>query len=88
MFVHEKAGLILTEEISRKKSNFCNSQSGNGSNPAKKKGAFQSTHIFMHAVHIILITIFTGLQNTVFKWIPLSLYTYSPDVCHRFYISN
>lgn len=67
MFVHEKAGLILTEEISRKKSNFCNSQSGNGSNPAKKKGAFQSTHIFMHAVHIILITIFTGLQNTVFK---------------------
>lgn len=59
MFVHGKktAGLILTKEISRK-SNFSNSQSGNGSNPA----AFQSTHIFMHAVHIILSTIFTSLK--------------------------
>lgn len=56
----KKAGLILTEDISRK-SNFSNSQSGNGSNPAK--AAFQSTHIFMHAVHIILSTIFTSLQT-------------------------
>lgn len=54
------AGLILTEEISRK-SNFSNSQSGNRSNPAK--AAFQSTHIFMHAVHIILSTIFTSLKS-------------------------
>ena len=54
MFVHEKkkAGLILTEEISKK--NLI-------SNPAK--AAFQSTHIFMHAVHIILSTIFTSLQT-------------------------
>lgn len=60
MFVHEKNGLILTKEISRK-SNFTNSQNGDGSNPAK--AAFQSTHIFMHAVHIILSTIFTTLKS-------------------------
>lgn len=29
----------------------------------QKKAAFQSTHIFMHAVHIILSTIFTSLQT-------------------------
>lgn len=28
-----------------------------------QKAAFQSSHIFMHAVHIILITIFTSLQT-------------------------
>lgn len=55
-----KAGLILTEEISRK-SKFSSSQSGNESNPAK--AAFQSTHIFMHAVHFILSTIFTSLKT-------------------------
>lgn len=28
-----------------------------------QKAAFQSSHIFMHAVHIILSTIFTSLQT-------------------------
>lgn len=28
-----------------------------------QKTAFQSSHIFMHAVHIILNTIFTSLQT-------------------------
>lgn len=63
MFVYEKkAGSILTEEISRKFSvNFSDSQNGDFSNPAN--AVFQSTHIFMHAVHIILSTIFTSLQT-------------------------
>lgn len=63
MFVYEKktnSGLILTGEISRK-SNSSNSQSGNEFNSAK--AAFQSSHIFMHAVHIILSTVFTSLQK-------------------------
>lgn len=62
MFVHENSGLILKTKLSRKKkSNFSNFQNGNCSNSAK--AAFQSTHIFMHAVHFILNTIFTSLQK-------------------------
>lgn len=58
----KKAGSILTVGISRRTSaNFCDSQNGDDSNPAK--AVFQSSHIFMHAVHIILRTIFTSLQT-------------------------
>ena len=58
MFVYEKAGLILTEEISRKIT-----IPKVGIDLILQKAAFQSTHIFMHAVHIILSTIFTSLQT-------------------------
>lgn len=55
-----------------------------------QKAAFQSSHIFMHAVHIILSTIFTSLQTLYSndKYNPLSVYTYNPNICHRFYIFN
>lgn len=66
MFVHEKAGLILTEKKNFQK-NLISVIPKVGMDLILQKAAFQSTHIFMHAVHIILITIFTGLQNTVFK---------------------
>lgn len=69
----KKAGSILTEEIFRKSSaNFSNSQSGDGSNPAT--AAFQSTHIFMHAVHIILSKVFYKFANTVLKLKNKTLY--------------
>lgn len=53
-----------------------------------QKSAFQSSHIFMHAVHIILSTIFTSLQTLYSndKLNPLSVYTYSPETRHQFYI--
>lgn len=91
MFVYEnKLVLILTEEISRNW-NFSNSQSGNGSNPAKKKkkAAFQSTPIFMHAVDIILSTIFTKFAKhciqtmNIKPFIRVHIY---PNICHQFYI--
>lgn len=65
MFVHEKkAGLILTEEISRK-SNFSNSQSGNGSNPTKSS---LSEYSYFHACcsHYFKYN-FYKFANTVFK---------------------
>lgn len=41
----------------------------------------------MHAVHIHWSTIFTSLQ-TVFQQNLLSVLTYSPNICHWFYILN
>lgn len=64
MFVHEKSGLILNKEISRKiKISLIPRTGMDLILQKKKKQPFRVSHIFMHAVHIILSTIFTSLQT-------------------------
>lgn len=64
MFVHEKSGLILNKEISRKiKISLIPKTGMDLILQKKKKQPFRVSHIFMHAVHIILSTIFTSLQT-------------------------
>lgn len=63
MFVHEKSGLILNKEISRKIKISLIPKMGMDLILQKKKQPFRVSHIFMHAVHIILSTIFTSLQT-------------------------
>lgn len=81
----KRAGLILTEEISENQISVIPKV---GMDLILQKSAFQSSHIFMHAVHIILSTIFTSLQTLYSndKLNPLSVCTYSPETCHQFYI--
>lgn len=69
MFVHEKkSGLILNKRKFPGKNKYISQIPLAGlysilQKKEKKNAAFQSSHIFMHAVHIILSTIFTSLQT-------------------------
>lgn len=75
MFVHtKKAGLIL---IGRRGDFQKLSLPNLGTDLIlqKKKQPFRVTHIFMHAVHLILGTIFTSLQTLYVSYKPLYLCT-------------
>lgn len=74
MFVYDNAGLILT--FQKKNSNVSHFQSGNGFTSVK--AAFQSSHIFMHAVLLYFKYNFYNFAKTLYsndKLNPLSVCT-------------